>query len=358
MRLRRGWPMVLFVCLLVAVPIFEVWLLIQVGQQIGLWPTVLILVVEAVLGAWLMRHEGSRAWKALTDAFETGKVPSGELADAALILVGGVLLMLPGFVTDIFGFFFLLPWTRPAARKLIAFFVARRMNRTGHSGRHGPDGPGQPDQGRNRRASDQATAGGPDDHRRRDRGTALGRRCRPFAPSWCETPASGAGHASVCAQLVRNARFRSRRSCPELGRRTVIVLFDRLGARRRSCLLRRSSSAGCCGRRRSSRVRRSAAGEPLSEQVLQFGDRAAFPQHVPVRTHGLLFLHLGSLAVGAERLGSAARAFPQGRDLGLGREDEAEVVLPRAVVADLLPGSELHPRFVLETLGSETCALQ
>ena len=131
MRLRRGWPTVLFVCLLVAVPIFEVWLLIQVGQQLGLWPTVLILILEAVLGVWLMRHEGSRAWKALTDAFETGKVPSGELADAALILVGGVLLMLPGFVTDIFGFLFLLPWTRPAARKVIAFFVARRMNRMG-----------------------------------------------------------------------------------------------------------------------------------------------------------------------------------------------------------------------------------
>jgi len=131
MRLRRGWPMVLFVCLLVALPIFEVWLLIQVGQQLGVWPTVLILVLEAVLGVWLMRHEGSRAWKALTDAFETGKVPSGELADAALILVGGVLLMLPGFVTDIFGFLFLLPWTRPAARKVIAFFLARRMNRMG-----------------------------------------------------------------------------------------------------------------------------------------------------------------------------------------------------------------------------------
>ena len=131
MRLRRGWPMVLFVCLLVALPIFEVWLLIQVGQQLGIWPTVLILVLEAVLGVWLMRHEGSRAWKALTDAFETGKVPSGELADAALILVGGVLLMLPGFVTDVFGFVFLLPWTRPVARKLIAFFAARRMSRMG-----------------------------------------------------------------------------------------------------------------------------------------------------------------------------------------------------------------------------------
>ena len=84
--------------------------------------------VQAVL---LMRHEGARAWKALNDAFTQGKVPTGELADAALILVGGVLLMLPGFLTDVLGFLFLLRWTRPVARKIIAFFVARRVNRLG-----------------------------------------------------------------------------------------------------------------------------------------------------------------------------------------------------------------------------------
>ena len=89
-------------------------------------PTVLILVGEAILGAWLMRREESRAWKALNKAFASGKVPTGELADAALILVGGVLLMLPGFITDVFGFLFLLPFTRPLARQLLAFFVARR----------------------------------------------------------------------------------------------------------------------------------------------------------------------------------------------------------------------------------------
>ena len=131
MRLRHGWPLVLLVVLLVAIPILEVWLLIKVGQQIGLLPTVLILIAEAIIGALLMRHEGSRAWKALNDAFTKGRVPTGELADAALILVGGVLLMLPGFLTDIFGFVFLLRWTRPVARKIIAFFVARRINRLG-----------------------------------------------------------------------------------------------------------------------------------------------------------------------------------------------------------------------------------
>jgi UPF0716 protein FxsA len=117
--------------LLIALPILEVWLLVQVGQKIGLLPTVLILIAQAIIGVLLMRHEGSRAWKALNDAFTQGKVPTGELADAALILVGGVLLMLPGFLSDIIGFVFLLRWTRPVARKIIAFFVARRINRLG-----------------------------------------------------------------------------------------------------------------------------------------------------------------------------------------------------------------------------------
>ncbi len=131
MRLRSGWPLALFVVLLVAIPIFEVYVLVQVGQRIGVLWTVLILVLEAVFGAWLMRREGARAWRALEAAFRGGRVPSGELADAALVLVGGVLLMLPGFVTDVLGLFFLIPFTRPFARKVLAFFVARRLSRAG-----------------------------------------------------------------------------------------------------------------------------------------------------------------------------------------------------------------------------------
>ena len=142
MRLRRGLPLAVFIVLAVAVPIFEVWLLIQVGARIGVWPTVAILVAEAVLGGWLMRREGDRAWRALTAAFGTGKVPTGELADAALVLVGGLLLMLPGFATDIVGFLFLLPLTRPLARKLVAFFLARRISRLGLVR---PPGPGRGD---------------------------------------------------------------------------------------------------------------------------------------------------------------------------------------------------------------------
>lgn len=137
--------MLVFVVLIIAIPTFEIWLLVQVAHQIGFWPTLLILVTEAALGGWLMRREGARAWQALTATFSTGRVPSGELADAALILVGGVLLILPGFATDVIGFLFLLPLTRPLARRILAFFIARRITRLGAAlpGGYGrPDGPG------------------------------------------------------------------------------------------------------------------------------------------------------------------------------------------------------------------------
>jgi UPF0716 protein FxsA len=140
-KLRSGWPLLIFVVLLVAVPILEVWLLIAVSRQIGGWPLIAVLVVEVFLGAWLMRREGSRAWTALNAAFSTGRVPTGELADAALILVGGVLLMLPGFTTDLLGLAFLLPMTRPLARRVLAFFVARRINKLGGVAVRPPGGP-------------------------------------------------------------------------------------------------------------------------------------------------------------------------------------------------------------------------
>jgi UPF0716 protein FxsA len=126
-KARRPALWLLLVLLMVAVPILEVWLLIQVGQAIGAWWTVLILVGEALLGGLLVRHQGSRSWRALNGAMTTGRVPTVELADAALVLVGAVLLMLPGFATDVIGLIFLLPFTRPLARRLLGFVVARQV---------------------------------------------------------------------------------------------------------------------------------------------------------------------------------------------------------------------------------------
>ena len=127
MRLRRGWPLLLLIAILVGLPILEVVILVAVADQVGIWPTLATLVIHAVGGGLLMRHEGRRAWQALTNAYATGKVPTGHLADAALILVGGMFLMMPGYLTDVVGFLFLLRWTRPFARKMIAFFIARQQ---------------------------------------------------------------------------------------------------------------------------------------------------------------------------------------------------------------------------------------
>ncbi|MFZ1912342.1 MAG: FxsA family protein, partial [Propionicimonas sp.] len=127
----RSLVTVALVVAFIVVPIAEVWLLTTVGRAIGIWPTLGILVAEAILGAWLMRREGARAWEALQAAVAAGRMPTGHLADAALVLVGGILLMLPGFFTDILGVFCLLPLTRPLVRRFLGFVVAKQAAKSG-----------------------------------------------------------------------------------------------------------------------------------------------------------------------------------------------------------------------------------
>jgi UPF0716 protein FxsA len=115
------------VLLLLVVPLLEIVVIIAVGKAIGGWPTFALLLLESAFGAWLVRREGSRAWRALQDALTTGRMPSRQLADAALVLIGGVLLLAPGFLTDLVGFFLVLPFTRPLARGLLEAAVARRL---------------------------------------------------------------------------------------------------------------------------------------------------------------------------------------------------------------------------------------
>ena len=131
MTTRSRWLLPVLVVLLVTVPILEVWLLIQVGQVIGVAPTLAILVAEALVGGWLMRREGSRAWRALVEAFQSGRMPVTELTNAALVLVGGVLLLLPGFATDLVGLICLLPFTRPLVRRVLSAIVVRRVEQLG-----------------------------------------------------------------------------------------------------------------------------------------------------------------------------------------------------------------------------------
>lgn len=127
---------------LVLAPIIEIAVLIAVGKTIGLGWTLLAWLLLTVLGTWLMRREGSRTWKALREASQTGRMPSREIADGALVLIGGAFLLLPGFVSDVIGLFFILPFTRVLARRVLEAFVASRVLTVVPSGF--PRSPGSP----------------------------------------------------------------------------------------------------------------------------------------------------------------------------------------------------------------------
>ncbi|GAA2166815.1 FxsA family protein [Actinomadura napierensis] len=112
-------------------PVLEIYLLVQVGEAIGAWPTVGLLVAETLLGGWIVRREGRRAWRSLQETVRRGAVPDRELGDAALVMAGGVLLLIPGLITDVLGLAFVLPFTRPLVRRVASRYAARRMRIAG-----------------------------------------------------------------------------------------------------------------------------------------------------------------------------------------------------------------------------------
>jgi UPF0716 protein FxsA len=117
----------LLVVFFILVPIVELYVIVQVGQAIGLLPTLALLLADAVLGSLLLRHQGRGAWRRFNAALSEGRFPGREVADGALILVGGTLLLTPGFITDVVGLIFLIPPTRAIVRRLMRTYVGRRF---------------------------------------------------------------------------------------------------------------------------------------------------------------------------------------------------------------------------------------
>ena len=109
----------LLVLLFIIVPIAELALLIQVGQLIGVWWTIVLLIADAMLGSWLLRSQGRAAWRRFNQALGGGRIPHREVVDGVLIIFGGALLLTPGFISDIFGLLFLIPPTRAVMRRLL-----------------------------------------------------------------------------------------------------------------------------------------------------------------------------------------------------------------------------------------------
>jgi UPF0716 protein FxsA len=120
--------MPLLLLLFLAVPVAELYVIIQVGQAIGVIPTLAILFLDGFVGAALARSQGRTAWARFNQALAEGRVPARETADGAMIILGGALLLTPGFLTDVLGLALLLPPTRALFRNALGRIARRRVS--------------------------------------------------------------------------------------------------------------------------------------------------------------------------------------------------------------------------------------
>lgn len=113
--------------LFVVVPIVELFVILQVGQVIGAWNTIGLLLLVSFLGAWLVKREGMGVIRRFRRQLDMGAIPGKELADGVLIIMAGALLLTPGFLTDIVGLVLILPPTRAAIRKAVLWRLSSRV---------------------------------------------------------------------------------------------------------------------------------------------------------------------------------------------------------------------------------------
>lgn len=112
----------------VVIPFVELWILLRVGDWIGFWPTVAVVLAEAMVGAWLAKREGLRVFRDWQKALAEMRLPEEGITSSLLVLVGAVLLATPGFISDILGMVFLIPPTRRFAARWIEAYVKKRID--------------------------------------------------------------------------------------------------------------------------------------------------------------------------------------------------------------------------------------
>ena len=113
--------------LFILLPIAELWLIIEIGGAIGVPLTLALLIVDSLVGAALARSQSRAGWERFNVALAEGRIPAKEVFDGAMIILGGALLLTPGFITDVFGLALLIP----PSRALIRGFLARLLGRRG-----------------------------------------------------------------------------------------------------------------------------------------------------------------------------------------------------------------------------------
>jgi UPF0716 protein FxsA len=117
--------------LFITIPILELVIFVMLGSKLGFLLTLLIIITTAIIGASLSKSQGLRALRRYQEAVASGKLPHREILEGLIILVAGVLLMTPGFLTDTIGFLLLVPSVRDIVRQLISSSLAHRFSQVG-----------------------------------------------------------------------------------------------------------------------------------------------------------------------------------------------------------------------------------
>ncbi len=119
--------MLKYFALFTLVPVFELWLLIEVGKIIGTWPTVLLVASTGFFGVMLAKSQGLAVLRKIGTDLDEGDLPGEQFIDGACILVGGAFLLTPGLITDVLGFALLVPVTRSFIKPLIKKVLRRKI---------------------------------------------------------------------------------------------------------------------------------------------------------------------------------------------------------------------------------------
>src|SRR5919197_407726 len=120
-------PLLSLLALFIALPLAELYVILKVGDAIGVVPTILLLAGDSVLGSLLLRSQGRSVWRRFNSALAEGKMPHREVLDGVLVIFGGAFLITPGFVTDFVGLLLLLPPTRTVIRSQVVRRLGRRV---------------------------------------------------------------------------------------------------------------------------------------------------------------------------------------------------------------------------------------
>lgn len=115
------------IALLICIPAAEIGFLLLSGKTIGIFPTILLIIVSGVIGAYLAKQQGLETMRRAQEQLQYGQIPGDAILDGICVLIGGTMLLSPGFITDFFGLFLLLPPTRGLCKRLLTKFLNKRL---------------------------------------------------------------------------------------------------------------------------------------------------------------------------------------------------------------------------------------